>query len=103
MHLIEIFVPLPSGDAEHDGHSAVRRIVRDLTERFGGATAFTRTPAEGLWKDGDKGEVERDDIVVIEVMAEDLDRGWWTQFRERLETELEQDEILIRTTECERI
>ena len=44
-------------------------------------TSFTRTPAEGRWKDGRK--TERDDIAVIEVMTETIEHEWWSDFRRR--------------------
>jgi hypothetical protein len=45
----------------------------------------------------------RDDIIVIEVMTDALDRGWWQHFRERLEDTFEQDEIVIRAAAIERL
>jgi hypothetical protein len=47
-----------------------------LTERFGGLTAHTRAPAEGLWKEDSSG-TSRNEILIYEVMAEDLYDGWW--------------------------
>ena len=41
-------------------------VANILTERFGGGTASTRTPAEGRWKK----KVSEDDIVVFEVMVD---------------------------------
>ena len=35
--------------------------------------------AEGLWDSG--GTVKRDDVVVLEVMTETLDRAWWRAVR----------------------
>lgn len=97
MHLIEIFLPVTSGDAQ----SAIEAVREELVGRFGGATLHVNSPAEGLWKDD--GEVENDRIVVAEVMAEDLDTIWWRSYRERLEAMFDQNEILIRATECIRI
>jgi hypothetical protein len=72
-----------------------------LVERFGGVTVFSRAPAEGLWRDG--GKVERDEMVVFEVMAEDLDAAWWANLRTVLERSLRQDEILMRAYEARRL
>jgi hypothetical protein len=44
---------------------------------FGDLTAYNRAPAEGLWESGSG--VEQDDIVVIEVMVDSLDRTWWKE------------------------
>lgn len=78
--------------------------VRDeLTERFGGLTAYTRAPAQGLWSDGDDGPPERDDIVVYEVMVQSLDRGWWKSFRDVLERRFAQEELVVRALPIERL
>ena len=57
----------------------LKEVAQLLTERFGGVTSFSRSPGEGRWKN--RGATEHDDIVVIEVMAEELDRAWWSQLR----------------------
>ena len=100
MHLIEILLPLADNEGKPFAaglHSAVRD---ELAEHFGGVTAFTRSPAEGLWKEGD-GEPDRDDIVILEVMADWLDRGWWRDYRAQLEARFRQEEIVVRAREIE--
>ena len=72
-----------------------------LADRFGGATAFTRSPAEGLWKEAD--DVEHDRMVIVEVMVEEIDKPWWSAYRSRLEQEFQQKEILIRATQCQNL
>ena len=74
----------------------------ELTDRFGGLTAYTRAPAQGIWNESD-GLPKRDDIVVYEVMADTLDRAWWTQFRRTLERRFAQDELVIRSQVVERL
>jgi hypothetical protein len=69
--------------------------VRDkLTVMFGGLTAYTRAPAEGLWSIG--ATVKRDDIVVVEVMVKSLDRAWWIDYRHELEHLFGQHHIIAR-------
>ncbi len=53
-------------------------IQKELCDRFGGVTAHSRAPAEGIWKNG--GGDARDDIVIVEVMAGEIDRIWWESF-----------------------
>ena len=65
-----------------------------MTQRFGGLTAHTRAPAEGLWDTGD--DVKRDDIMVLEVMVQDLDRPWWRNYRGELESRFRQNQIVLR-------
>ena len=62
----------------------------ELTDRFGGITAFVRSPAVGLWKD-DEEDVTRDDVVMFEVMAEHLDDGWEKRYRQKLEHSFRQE------------
>lgn len=102
MHVIEILLPLRDNEGNAFPRAALDRVRRELTERFGGVTAHLRAPAAGAWKD-DEGGVARDDVVIVEVMADALDRGWWAGYRRELEARFRQDEILIRATPCERL
>ena len=102
MHVIEIFLPLKRNDGSDQPRRLFGDVRTELVGKFGGLTAFTRAPAEGLWESGD-GEVDRDSIVIFEVMADALDRDWWRGFRQRLERLFEQDEIVIRARPSERL
>ncbi len=77
-------------------HSTRRSIAlrRELTEMFGGVTAFNRAPALGEAKDD--GDIVQDSIVIFEVMVDDVDHSWWRHYRENLEVVFHQDEIVIR-------
>ena len=61
---------------------------------FGGLTAYTRAPAEGVWESGTT--LKRDDIVVVEVMVDSLDRAWWGAYRRDLKRLFRQDQIVLR-------
>jgi hypothetical protein len=102
MHLVQLLLPLKDQDGKPFPRSQYRKIREVLTERFGGLTAYTRAPAEGLWDVGDD-EVLLDDIVIYEVMVADLDREWWRQYRTGLEEEFDQDELVVRAQEIERL
>lgn len=102
MHLVQLLLPLSDDDGKRFPESRYRALQEELTERFGGLTAYSRSPADGLWN-GDGAERERDDIVVYEVMTESLDRAWWAQFRERLERDFRQDEVVVRAHRVERL
>jgi hypothetical protein len=95
MYLVQILLPL----YDNEGHAFDAReyvqLRSELTERFGGVTAYTRAPARGLWK-GDSGSTSRDDIVIFEVMTEGLDREWWTRFRRQLESRFRQESVIVR-------
>jgi hypothetical protein len=101
MYLIEILLPVSDKEGRPFAAGLYRNLRDELTERYGGVTAFTRAPAEGETKAG-SGNVH-DDIVVFEVMADEIERGWWRQYRERLERAFEQDEIVVRAMVFERL
>jgi hypothetical protein len=100
MHLIEILLPLSDNDGKSFAPDLHAKVRDELLAHFGGVTAFTRSPAEGLWKKGE-GAPDRDDIVILEVMADWLDRGWWRGYRTELEERFRQDEIVVRAREVE--
>ena len=102
MHLIELFLPLRDEDGAPFPKEMFDAVRDGLAAVFGGVTAFTRTPATGLWED-DGGEVRRDEVVLFEVMAEQVDHGWWRNYREDLEQRFRQDEVLVRATTVERL
>jgi hypothetical protein len=102
MHLIEILLPLNDSDGKRFPRRDFATVRQVLVDRFGGLTAFSRTPAEGYWQDAPR-RIETDDILVIEVMADTLDLGWWRGYRQILERTFDQDEIVIRASEMQRL
>jgi hypothetical protein len=100
-HLVEILLPKETGDGKPIGQKWFEDLLAELTAKFGGATSFTRAPGHGLWRNG--GETQRDNIAVIEVMADQLATEYWKGLRERLERELAQKEIVIRAHEIRRL
>ena len=91
MYLVEIFLP-----ADPQFSSKRQALSRELADRFGGLTAFTRAPAKGLFTE--QGKHIEDDVVIFEIMTEVLEDGWWRDLRMRLEDDLQQDEILMRAS-----
>lgn len=101
MHLIEILLPLRDNQGRAFDPALLAGVREALVEKFGGLTAFSRSPAEGLWEEG--GERSRDEVIVIEVMSDYLDRDWWRRFRERLERDFRQKEVVVRARQAERL
>lgn len=101
MYVIEIFLPLRDNEGRAFGRKEFERVRRELTERFGGVTAFTRAPAEGVWKTG-SAEM-RDQMVILEVMTKKLKRKWWGKFRRGLKRRFRQEELLVRATKVKRL
>ena len=98
MHLVEILLPLYDNDGAPQPAALFDAVRGELTERFGGLTAHTRAPAEGLWKEGTSG-TSKDEIVIYEVMAETLDEPWWRAYRRSLESRFRQEQVVVRAQE----
>ncbi|HTL18636.1 MAG TPA: hypothetical protein VL793_15475 [Patescibacteria group bacterium] len=94
MYLIQILLPLNDNSGKPLPPKFYGGIKDELTRRFKGLTAYTRAPAEGIWKPR-KG-TRRDEIVVYEVMVPRLQRKWWGEYRARLEQQFHQESIVIR-------
>lgn len=94
MHLIQLLLPLHDNSGHGFPSSHFNHVRQELTEGFGGVTAFLRSPAVGLWKES-AGEVNRDEVIMFEVLAEQLDKDWWASYRKRLQDMFGQDEVLI--------
>lgn len=102
MYLVQLLLPLYDNSGARIPRPTFAGVRDELTQRFGGVTAFTRSPAQGAWVDPG-GDVERDDIVVCEVMVETLDTAWWRAYRSRLEVLFGQQELVIRASEIKRL
>ena len=100
-HLVEILLPKQSGNGEPVGKEWFEGLLQELTDKFGVATSFARSPGKGLWQSG--GQTESDTIAVIEVMAGSIDPDYWRSLRKRLERDLSQEEIIIRAQEIRRL
>lgn len=92
---IEIFVPLRDSEGQPFPAYLYKNIKRQLTKDFGGMTAYTRTPAEGIWADGSKQQI-KDELVIYEVMVSEIDCLYWTAYKHKLEQQFGQKELVIR-------
>ena len=102
MNLIEILLPVRDNAGTAFPAGTFELVQNELTERFGGLTAFTRSPADGFWQDN-SGTTHAEDVIALEIMAESLDEGWWHNFRHRLETLFAQEEVVIRAHQIRRL
>ena len=102
IHLVQLLIPVYDNGGRPFPASHYAELRAELTSQFGGMTAYTRSPAQGIWAT-DGAPAQRDDIVVYEVMAEVLGREWWIDYRRRLERRFAQDELVIRAQLVERL
>ena len=100
MHVIHLFLPLYDNDQQPLPKSLFSEVRDGLIHKFGGLTAHSRAPVDGLWQE-DGSHAVRDDLVIYEVLTSELDRAWWTEYRESLETRFRQEHILIRAQQVE--
>jgi hypothetical protein len=102
MHLIRLLLPRHDNRKNYFPAAYFSRVRQQLTDRFGGVTAFVRAPAVGVWKENDD-EVNRDEVILFEVLAEQLDKDWWADYRKELEKQFRQDEVLIWASNITRL
>jgi hypothetical protein len=102
VYQIRLLLPLYDNGGRAFGRAEFARVRDELAEKFGGVTAYSRSPAEGVWKD-EGGEVSRDSVVAFEALAESLDREWWAAYRDALAARFRQDEVMITAALVERL
>ena len=98
MVLIQLL--LPTGAAGDRAVTALAETRKDLIDRFNGVTAYVRSPAKGLWTAPD-GHTEADDVVMVEVVTDTFDRGWWRNYSATLARRFAQDTIHVRALPVE--
>jgi len=99
MYLIQLLLPATRNAATDAGFARTRR---ELINAFSGVTAYTRAPAKGVWLAGDGAE-EQDEMVLVEVLAEDFHRSWWRSYERKLARRFKQEEVHVRAFPVERL
>jgi len=102
MYLVQLLLPRYDNAGHRFPNARLREVADELTDRYGGVTAYLRSPAEGSWRE-DSGAVDKDEVVMFEVMVDHLDRDWWSRYRGALERRFAQDELVVRATAMERL
>jgi hypothetical protein len=99
MVLIQLLLPA-SGAASADGPAPLAQTRRELADRFTGVTAYVRSPAKGLWTAPD-GQIEHDDVVMVEVVTDTFDRTWWRTYAATLAARFGQEGVHLRAVPVE--
>lgn len=94
MYLVQILLPVCDNKAKPFPLHYYQEVKAELAARFKGLTAYSRAPAEGLWKKGRSTEQEK--IIVYEVMSQKRDFKWWRQYRRFLEKRFRQESVIVR-------
>ena len=97
MVLIQLLLPttLPSGAPSQDATAALADTRRELAKMFDGLTAYVRSPAKGI-RTAPDGHTEQDDVVMVEVVTDRVDRPWWRAYAATLAERFRQDAIHVR-------
>ncbi len=101
MQLVQFLLPLRDNDGRPFPLALYVERRDERVAPSGGVTSWQRAPASGLRDDGP--DRQRDDLVLLEVMVESLDRDGWRASRQRLERRLRRDERVLRALSCERL
>ncbi|WP_230145299.1 MULTISPECIES: inorganic diphosphatase [unclassified Pedobacter] len=89
--LIQLFLPftdLPSADTR------LKTLEQLLIKKFGGLSIYAHQPVLGKWQDQTR--LEKDKMIVFEVMVALFDKEFWKAIKSKLEKQFHQKEILIR-------
>ncbi len=95
MQLFQIFLPVYNTQKQIFPSHFYTSLATNLTEKFGGLTSYSRSTAEGLWKEENNNTV-KDDIIIYEIMVESVEVEWWRNLKKRLIIQFEQEEIIVR-------
>jgi hypothetical protein len=95
VYLIQLLLPASVSAGDEPASDPVARTRRELTEAFGGLTAYLRAPAVGVWTSPEGGRAE-DEVVMVEVVADRFDRAWWRDYAQRLARRFGQEAIHVR-------
>jgi hypothetical protein len=98
--LIQFLLPTRPLDGARPHRDLLQRTHDEIVERFGGLTAYLRSPAAGVWT-SPEGRLEEDSVVMIEVLARSFDTGWWRGYVKVLEERFDQESIHVRATEVQ--
>ena len=98
MVLIQLLLPTKAGRV--DAMAPLEQTRRELVEQFSGVTAYLRSPAKVLWT-SPEGQIEADDVVMVEVVASTFDRPWWRGYADTLARRFGQEAIHVRALPVE--
>jgi inorganic pyrophosphatase len=100
--LIHFPLPLYKQDGKKFPSNYYTTLHQKLVKKFGGLTVYSRSPAEGFWQADDK-KVIKEDMLVHEVMASEVDELFWQKLKSSLMKKFEQQDVIITCSRISRI
>lgn len=98
MVLVQILLPRSRERADATS-SAFAQTRQELVDKFDGVTAYLRSPAQGAWATPN-GDVQHDEVVMVEVLTDTFDRAWWRAYADRLAHRFRQETVHIRALQA---
>lgn len=95
MHLIELFLPIYDGKGKKIPKALFEKTSDELIKKFGGLTAYFRSPIKGYWKT--EHETIVDELLIFEIIEDCLSVSWWKEYRFVLEKRFKQNKLMMRT------
>jgi hypothetical protein len=99
VYLVQMLFPLYDNRGRRLPKKLFDQTARTLAKAHGGVTAYTRSPAVGLWNSRGSG-LKKDEIVIYEVVTTALHAPLWERRRKMWEATFRQDSLLIRAIRC---
>jgi hypothetical protein len=90
----ELLLPLRFNDGTPVPADWLREAVREIVDRFGGASFETQTVL-GQWKHGSATERDELNRLAVDLPDSDENRAWMRAFKERWQVRLRQDELWL--------
>src|SRR3954453_20654181 len=98
MKEFEIYLPTTLNDGSPADPAELERVKETLAKAFGGYTHL-RQRSEGAWRMG--GVTFRDEVTIVRVLDDGTSGFDMAALKRRLETLLQQEEVLIVSREVE--
>lgn len=93
--LIQVFLPLYQKNGKPFPQKYFTTVKKQLTDQFKGLSIYSNAPADGYWEN-ESDSLEKDQVLVYEVMATAVDVEFWQKYKATLEKQFKQDTIVVR-------
>jgi inorganic pyrophosphatase len=93
--LIQLFLPVVDRDGRPFPKKFFDQVKKKLAEKFDGLSVYTNSVADGYWKN-DTNSIEKDQLLVYEVMANKIDLNYWAKLKASLEKQFKQELVVVR-------